>query len=234
MWKQLLFLAAVAANYKAVPFAYFVRFYALVFRNLIVPLRKYRRTRQNTFGISGAHKLDIFRAVAYTSYAAPLEIDMYLHKSNSTYFVDLDLARTKFVCQVFQKLFLSNYENERGDFAKRSISNFPYVPVGTVKCVFKHEIKAFQRYTIVLSVLAWDDKWLYVLLKFESKGKLCALGVTKYVFKRGRRTIKPRDFIEICGLYNKEAEAINTNNYPLVAHLERSDGLEEIAARMDA
>ena len=107
--------------------------------------------------------------------------------------------------------------------------------MGTIQCVFKREIKLFQRYTITSNVLAWDNKWLYILLKFEATdGKLCALGITKYVFKKkGRITLRPREFIAECGMYNDEVEAINQKNYELVSHLESSEGLEELAARME-
>lgn len=222
----------LASTYKTLPFAYLIRFYLIVFKNVVLKRRSYRKKRVNTFGI-GTGKLDVFRAVTYNSYASPLEIDMYLHKSNSTYLVDLDLARTEALTQVLQKLFLSYYDNEYGEFKGKSIRNYPYIPIGTVKCVFKHEIKVFQRYSISSSIYAWDHKWLYVMLKFELKGKLCALAITKYVLKKkGRLTMKPREFLEQSGLYNDEVEAINAENYKLVSYLLTSEGLEEMAARM--
>ncbi|KAF7583585.1 Thioesterase-like family protein [Clavispora lusitaniae] len=224
----------LVSTYKTLPFAYLIRFYALVFKHIVVHKNAFIQTRKNTFGY-GSSKLDIFKAVSYSTYASPLEIDMYLHKSNSTYLIDLDIARTSFVCQLFQKLFMNAWLNETGEFKSQSLQNCPYIPVGTIQCVFKREIKLFQRYTITSNVLAWDNKWLYILSKFEATdGKLCALGITKYVFKKkGRITLRPREFIAECGMYNDEVEAINQKNYELVSHLESSEGLEELAARME-
>ena len=222
------------STYKSLPLAYPLRFYLYIFKHLIFKKRQYLLTKKNTYGF-GEKKLDIFRAVAYHTYASPLEIDMYLHKSNSTYLVDLDIARTHFVCLIFQTLFLKYWQNETGEFRRKSLQNCPYVPVGTIQCAFKKEIKVFQLYSVVLNVFAWDHKWLYVMLKFELPGgKLSAVAITKYVFKKkGRITMKPRDFIAECGLYNEEAEKVNAENYKLVSTLESSEGLEAWASKME-
>lgn len=227
-------MAFLLSTYKSLPLAYPIRFYWLVFKHIIIHKNAYIRTNRNTYGF-GTSKLDVFKGVTYSTYASPLEIDMYLHKSNSTYLLDLDIARTAFVCLLFQKLFLKTWLNESGEFKSQTLRNCPYVPVGTVQCIFKREIKVFQHYDISSNVLAWDNKWLYVLLKFvTSDGKLCALAITKYVFKKnGRITMRPRDFIAECDLYNEEAEEINQRNYNLVSHLESFEGLEQMADQME-
>ncbi|KAL8749499.1 MAG: hypothetical protein Q9184_006784, partial [Pyrenodesmia sp. 2 TL-2023] len=38
-------------------------------------------------------RTSLFQPMILTSRAAPLEIDFYMHKSNSTYFADFDIAR---------------------------------------------------------------------------------------------------------------------------------------------
>lgn len=226
-------VAFLASTYKTLPLAYTVRFYLAVLRSLVLQRSAFLRNRENTYGI-GKGRLDVFQAVSYTTYASPLEIDMYMHKSNSTYFLDLDIARTKLVCRVFQKLFMNYWDNTSGEFRGKSLQNSPFVPIGTVQCSFKREIKMFQNYTITSNVMAWDDKWLYVLSKFTiGDQKLCAVAVTKYVFKKkGRITLRPREFIAECGLYNDDVEAISQQNLSLVPDLESSEELEKLAAKM--
>lgn len=163
---------------------------------------------------------------------------MYLHKSNSTYFQDLDIARTNLVTKIFQVIFYRYYDNENQDFKSSSrISNFPYVPVGSIQCTFKRELTIFTRYQIKSKVLAWDNKWLFVLSKFvvpqkNGEDKLCAIAVTKYVFKKNSRiTIRPVEMIKEAGLYNEEVEKINQHNFKLISHMSETDDLEDVAVR---
>lgn len=231
-----LFLALLAvSSYKTLPFAYMIRFYYQVYRHIFSKKGYYLKNKSNSYGI-GKEKLDLFKQIVYRSYTSPLEIDMYFHKSNSTYFADLDIARTKTVSIIFQKLFMKYWNNESGEFPTNSLLNCPYIPVGTVQCAFKREFKVFEKFEIVSSVFAWDQKWLYVILKFVlPNGTLKALAVTKYVFKKkGRITMKPVDFIAECGLLNDEVERVNAENYKHVSYLETSEGLEAWAAAMDS
>lgn len=227
-------LALVAASsYKLLPSAYVIRFYYQVLLHVITKRTAYIRSKTNSYGI-GTNELDLFKPVSYLTYTSPLEIDMYLHKSNSTYFTDLDIARTKMVSIIFQKLFMRYWNNESGEFKSKSLKNMPYIPIGTVQCAFKREFKVFELFKIVSSVYAWDHKWLYIMLKFVlAKGQLNAVAVTKYVFKKkGRITMRPAEFINECGLLNDEVEKINVENYENVKYLETAEGLEAWAATL--
>lgn len=226
----------LASSFKTLPFVYVIRFYNAALRTIIFKRKQYRKTRLNTYGITGKNPMDVFRAIPYHTYCSPLELDMFFHKSNSTYFVDLDIARTKFLCQMFQKLFLDFYDNTTGDFKSKSINNFPYIPVAEVQCTFRKEIKVFQKFSIYSSVLAWDDKWIYILSKVvHVDGKLSALAITKYVFKKnGRISMKPKEFLTHCGFYNEAVEKINEENFKLVEHMnQNADGLEKLAEKME-
>lgn len=223
----------LVSTLKTLPGAYVLRFYYRVFVNLVLTRRKYcALKKRNTFGYTGANKLDIFKPSTYKSYVSPFEIDMFVHKSNSTYFADLDLARTDLVLKVFQRYFFQEYDNDFNDFKGSSVKNFPYVPIAMVECTFKKELKLLERFDIVSKVVAWDDKWLFVMSEFvlPKTKRVCAVAVTKYVFKRGggKVTIKPQDMIERCGLLNDEVLALNQANYELVKHLASTSELEEM------
>lgn len=226
-------LAFLASTYKTLPFAYLLRFYHHVLITLLWNRKKYLASgSNNTFGITGkSNKRDLFKWVGIKSYVSPLEVDMYMHKSNSTYLIDLDIARTKMVCQVFQKLFFNCYFNVHGDFKAQSIANFPYIPAANVQCAFIRELKPFQKFEIHSRVLAWDKKWLFVLSKFTSNNgrTLHTIAITKYVFKKKQRiTIVPEEYIKECGLWNEEVAAENETNFKLVLNLVSNDGLEKI------
>mgnify|MGYP004717573711 FL=1 len=125
------------------PFAYIFRFYYLVFRNLALPRLQYLKIKKNTFGY-GKNPLDIFEPVLYHTYVLPLEIDMYLHKLNLTYVVDLDIARTELVTKIVQTLFYRNYDNDVKLFqSSRKMKKIPYIPVAATETYYKKELTVF-------------------------------------------------------------------------------------------
>lgn len=162
---------------------------------------------------------------AISSNRSPLsECDYNIHKSNSTYFTDVDISRANLCCVLF-----GNH-----------VSAFPGpdsigVVLGGMQCVFKREIKPYQPYEIWSRVMTWDEKWLYVVSHFVEKGvfypetyllrnrlwstgktssreatkekpqrKVFASIVSRYVFKRGRLTCAPTKMLENCGLLPRQ------------------------------
>lgn len=139
----------------------------------------------------------LYRANDYRSRTVALECDMNGHKNNATYFTDMDLARSDLLLGQFAASFL-HYRAVTG--------GYPYVPLGAVACVFKRELRPYQAYVVRSRVLGWDHKWLFVVSRFEfaegknkgsnaQRGKLAAVGLSKYVFKLGRRTLPPEEFM---------------------------------------
>ncbi|ODV78922.1 uncharacterized protein CANTADRAFT_21710 [Suhomyces tanzawaensis NRRL Y-17324] len=222
-------LGFLVSTYKTLPFAYLVRFYYHVIHLFSHYPSFKRNNRTNTFGFTTPSTL--FKWVGIDSYVSPLEVDMNIHKSNSSYFLDLDIARTKLVSQVFEKFLFNYYDNVHGEFKSSGIGNIPYIPPATVKCTFRRELKPFQRFRIESKVFAWDRKWLFVLSKFVSGKdgqKLHTVAVTKYVFKKGRITIPPEQIIKECGLWSEDAQKENEANYKLVQHLSDTDEIEKL------
>ncbi|ODQ78780.1 hypothetical protein BABINDRAFT_162463 [Babjeviella inositovora NRRL Y-12698] len=229
-----IFIAYLVANYKQIPGAYFVRFYWTCLRSF--GFQRFRKTYPlaNSRGV-GSHKLDLFRPSIFKTMCSVWEIDMYLHKGNSTYFTELDMARTQLLGQQLQ-VFMNKCEiNHSGEFKTKSMKNWPWFPVAAVECVFKNEIKAFQKYEIQSRIFAWDKKWFFILSKFVSykkdkEGKqtevLHTVCITRYVMKNGRKTIRPQEAFEASGLWNEEVERLNREVYlPLVEHRIDTDAL---------
>lgn len=219
------------STFKTLPFAYVIRFYLKVFKYIVLQKPMFNKIRVNTFGVNSPK--EVFRWIDYDTYVSPLEIDMFLHKSNSTYFADLDIARTKMVCIIFQTLFCNYYDNVSGEFRGKSLKNLPFIPVATVQSTFKHELTVFQRFTIKSRVLSWDGKWLFILSKFVTKKngneRVNCISVTKYVFKKkGRITIIPQEMLKECGLWNEEVEAESQKNLKLISQMRDVSELEII------
>lgn len=102
--------------------------------------------------------------------------------------------------------------------------------LGSVHCSFRQEIPAFAGYELWSSILSWDRKWLYIVTHFvpagttrptewldprqgrrrvrsaapgaatNSKSKIYASALSKYVFKLGRLTVHPATVLGASGL----------------------------------
>lgn len=82
-----------------------------------------------------------------------------------------------------------------------------YVALAGVTALFRREIPPFQKYVLSSRVVAWDQKWVFVVSHFvsDTKGKdgnrtLFASCLSKYVFKSGRRTVAPEIVFAESGL----------------------------------
>lgn len=174
-------------NIKSLPLMYHVKFYYYMVKH---------------FYIFGKQKpKSIFEVSNYATRAPLMETDFNLHKGNSTYFIDLDMSRTNLMMHVFKDFFLKYKDPEVPD------AGWPYCPVGSVASVFRRELTPYERYNVKSRVLGWDHKWLFVVSRFEKFDKrktLCAVCLTKYVFKMKRKTVPPAAVIEFCNLAKPE------------------------------
>ncbi|RPA84027.1 hypothetical protein BJ508DRAFT_413049 [Ascobolus immersus RN42] len=179
----------ILSNIKIFPLAWHFRFLAPIINNF------YLHSKPPT-------RKELFSPYTIRSYAPLYEIDFNLHKSNSTYFSDLDISRGALMSQLTKKTF--SVRKGRGDPVM-------YIAVAGVSCLFWKEIKAYTYYEVTSRVLTWDGtKWLWIVSHFHSplKGKrgkdgkvvLYASAMSKYCFKEGRKTIKPEDVLRDGGL----------------------------------
>lgn len=150
-----------------------------------------------------------------------LECDYNLHKSNSTYFTDMDMSRGNFSLVLFSKPFNPI----------PGPAHFTMILGGT-SCTWHKEIKPYQPYELWTRVISWDDKWLYLVTHFVEAGRfgpdeyvmqprrgkgggssqwskkdgadmfkaVFASSVARYVFKNNRKTIPPEQALTRAGL----------------------------------
>lgn len=107
-----------------------------------------------------------------------IDCDYNLHKSNSTYFADFDVARVH-LCVCLLASGIRNTSKELGSLVK--------IHLGGVSCNFKKEIKPFEAFEVWSRILCWDRKWLYTISHFVKKGSVRPKG---YILQPWRK-IKP-------------------------------------------
>jgi hypothetical protein len=122
----------------------------------------------------------LFHYSVTSSRTSLLETDYNIHKSNSTYFADLDVSRSHLVTHLMgpgMPIIGDNAKNKRvldkdGNVVKGSFG----IGLGAVFCSFRKEIAPLQGYEMWSRILSWDRKWLYIVTHFVVKGKVRPTG----------------------------------------------------------
>jgi acyl-CoA thioesterase FadM len=222
-WRTTLILVLLLTNLKSLPLAWHVRLLHRFFGGLysaadvkkalsssIEKSQKDDQQQQQQQSPRRTHP--IFTEITIKTHAPLLEIDYNLHKSNSTYFSDLDESRTALMAKILGPAFFAKKGNARGKsdagFEEQGIKGRVAVILGSVHCSFHKEIAAYEGYEVRSRVLGWDRKWLVLgswLVK-RKKGKegkveevLLASALSKYVVKKGRFTVSPEHCLRVAG-----------------------------------
>ncbi|KAH7357259.1 hypothetical protein BKA65DRAFT_496527 [Rhexocercosporidium sp. MPI-PUGE-AT-0058] len=166
LWRILVIILLVG-NLKNVPLIWHLR--------IVNAFRFCLRTQRPKVPVTSAQ---LFQPLITTSHAPIMEIDFNLHKTNSSYFSDIDIARTHLVCT----LFSTGIEYMRGGTAAITGSKKPIfgLALGAVSCSFKRELKPYEPYELWTRVLSWDEKWIYIVTHFVRKGAVMPNKYTLY------------------------------------------------------
>ncbi|KAL3456899.1 hypothetical protein BJX64DRAFT_281019 [Aspergillus heterothallicus] len=220
-WRTLALLLAIL-NLKNLPFIWHAR----LFRHFLINIRWrpdypfFPKNKALTTS-TGKPTHPIFVPMSIKTRTPLLETDYNLHKSNSTYFSDLDVSRTALVTRIYSPgvgLLSKELDAEFAAAARAEGKPTParksiYIALGSVFCSFKREIKPYALYEVESRVLAWDQKWMYILSFFlapaaKKGGKrvLYATAVSKYVVKKGRLTIAPERVLRKSGFLPERPE----------------------------
>ncbi|KAJ5104966.1 hypothetical protein NUU61_002313 [Penicillium alfredii] len=208
-WIPIIFCVLFVA-YKNLPFVWHVRFLRTLLARLVLKSGSSKPLSPECLFLPAIHRT-----------RSPLtECDYNIHKSNSTYFTDLDISRGNLSLILFSQLL---------SFCPTS--DTAVMILSGVQCVFRKEIKPYQPYEVWSRVMSWDEKWIYIVSHFVERGKfqpreyyfqgvaseatqrggpssknqLCkgnvfASAVSRYVFKQDRRTFPPEAMLVKCGL----------------------------------
>ncbi|KAK4139058.1 uncharacterized protein C8A04DRAFT_33486 [Dichotomopilus funicola] len=164
---RLLLLFFLALNWKSLPLAWTVRiFHSFIYhyfhRPRLLPPRA------------------LFHYSITASRTSLLETDYNIHKSNSTYFADLDVSRSHLVTHLVGPglpIIAKNAKHKRVRDQEGNLVGGGFgIGLGAVFCSFRREIGPLQGYEMWSRVLCWDRKWLYLVTHFVVKGKVKPTG----------------------------------------------------------
>lgn len=183
------FIVLALANFKVLPFVWHFRLIHRFLSQYQYPQRQ-KKTLEEHSQTDSIHPL--FQPVSIFSHTPFLELDYNIHKSNSTYFADLDESRTALLTKIYGP-GLAKAKNLEAEGHKGRLA----IILGSVHANFHKEIGLYERYEIRTRVLGWDRKWIYLGSWFIRPGKngqkevVLASALAKYVVKKGRLTIPP-------------------------------------------
>ena len=174
-------LIALLLNSKSLPLIWHLRFFRSMITQLYSPRNPLPRDA-------------LFRPIVTSSVYTPVpEMDYNGHKSNSTYFSDLDMARTELVTCLLRKGIRNagarklpelpltksgEYQasvdvpktapaadawSSQQSYTRKPTKALFAIALGAVSCHFKREIKPYQSYEIWTRILSWDRKWIYIV-----------------------------------------------------------------------
>lgn len=160
---RILLLLFLVTNRKNLLFSWTVRVWFSMFRHIIV-----RR--------GPLEPRSLYHYSITTTSAPLLETDYNFHKSNSTYFSDLDASRSHLVMHLFgpgMKAISYNattklVRDKEGNLIKGGFG----IGLGSVFCSFKREISPYSRYELWSRILCHDRKWVYILTHFVDAGRV--------------------------------------------------------------
>ncbi|KAI9774567.1 MAG: hypothetical protein M1840_002816 [Geoglossum simile] len=161
-WRVICILL-VLANIKNLPLVWHLRF----LRGLLSHFYLHRNQLTPEAGPRA-----VFQPLIMASRSPLLECDYNIHKSNSTYFSDLDISRTNLVAALLKGGFRER--KKKGKMGNEKL----LVMLGAVSCAFRREIAPYEGYEIWSRVLCWDQKWLYIVSHFVKKGAVKPKGYT--------------------------------------------------------
>ncbi|RAL15817.1 acyl-CoA thioesterase [Aspergillus homomorphus CBS 101889] len=226
-WKTTALVLALL-NLKTLPLVWHIRVYRYFFKHgyLITPAAE-QPPRPST---------EILEPLSIYSRAPVMEIDFNMHKSNSTYFSDLDVSRTALMSNLVVKgaaLLEKRLETQ----GKKGFLGFI---LGSVYTNFKREIPAYTKYEVKSHIASFDQKWVYIVTYFLKPNtrpaksgatedpeklmkRLYAVSISKYVLKKGRYTVPPKDAFEAAG-YTPFFAAAETNGHATGAQNGHANG----------
>ncbi|KAJ9666131.1 hypothetical protein H2201_003809 [Coniosporium apollinis] len=192
IWRVLAILFALL-NLKSLPFVWHIRLFRALTYHLY--LNPYPITPDS-----------LFRPIITSTRTPLLECDYNLHKSNSTYFSDLDISRTHLVTTLLRSGIrqlgrkpqatqsAAAPDNGGGGSAPGGAEALPPPPangrfaiaLGGITCHFRREIAPYQKFEIHTRLLCWDRKWLYLVSHLVKPGVARPSGYALQPWKKGK------------------------------------------------
>jgi hypothetical protein len=128
-------------------------------------------------------------------------MDYNMHKSNSTYFSDMDISRTHLFTAIIRngikknsRLYGAKKSAVAGAVGATDGSRGKHlIALGGVSCLFKREILPYTKYEMWTRILSWDRKWFYLVTHLVKPGVGKPTSWTLQPWRKAKRTSDTKD-----------------------------------------
>ncbi|KKA26879.1 hypothetical protein TD95_003259 [Thielaviopsis punctulata] len=184
-WSRIFMLVFSLVNWKNMPFMWTIRVW-----NAIITHSFLRSAPPPSPPM-------LFAPLISPSRAPLLEIDYNLHKSNSTYFSDLDVSRSHLVSYLLKHAMARLANNSHTRLVLDPTTNAPAsgslgIMLGAAHCSWHREIPPAAPYELWTRVLSWDRKWLYIVTHFVPAGLGRPADFLDHGFRKKNAPKKPK------------------------------------------
>ncbi|KAK1912286.1 hypothetical protein P3342_009887 [Pyrenophora teres f. teres] len=187
LWRIAAILLALA-NLKNLPFVWHLRFCRAFFYQLYLqptPIPPHA----------------LFQPLITSTRTTLLETDYNMHKSNSTYFSDMDISRTHLFTAIIRNGIRKNSRLYGADKsavagavgATEGTRGKHMIALGGISCLFKKEILPYKKYEMWTRLLCWDRKWFYLVTHLVKPGVAQPESWTLQPWKKSKKTAKDYD-----------------------------------------
>ncbi|KAF2471459.1 uncharacterized protein BDR25DRAFT_342692 [Lindgomyces ingoldianus] len=181
VWRILAVLLALA-NLKNLPGVWHIRFFRAFFYQLYLqptPIPPHA----------------LFQPVVTSTRTPLMETDYNIHKSNSTYFSDMDVSRTHLFTAIVRNGILKNSRRYGQGRSQKGVDSAEprhdyMIALGGISCLFKKEILPYQKFEMWTRLLTWDRKWFYLVTHLVKPGVAKPPSWTLQPWKKGEKQKK--------------------------------------------
>ena len=116
----------------------------------------------------------------------PFDLDFNRHVTNGRYFSMADVGRMDYVL--------------RSGAFRVALRHKALPIVGDTWGKFRRELRLFESFEIHTKMLGWDEKWSFMQHSFVKDGRVLAVVVMRGLFRAGKGTLAPSEFVRELGL----------------------------------
>jgi len=115
----------------------------------------------------------------------PFDMDPNIHLNNGRYLGIMDLGRLDLII--------------RAGFYRILLRRRWGLVMGGCLMRYRRQLGPFQRYRLVTRLIGWDERWLFVEHRFETRQGLHAIGLTKLILMENGRSLPMPKVLERLG-----------------------------------